>query len=150
MQKIIHHPIVDAILTFIIAYLLMFYYWILGDLLLIYLPELLGIDLWSIMGEDLYYTWYVYFSFIAIWICGLIIVSVFKGYRPILKAFSPKLKGNNIKSGLIGGLTLGLGLNLLIAFVAIVTGAIEIHFAGLGLGTLILMFISVLIQSGAE
>lgn len=150
MKKIIHHPIVDVILTFIIAYLLIYKTWILGDLLIIDLPEFLGIDLVSIMGEDLYYTWYVYFSFIAVWICGLIIILVFKGYRPLLRTFSPKLKGNNIKIGLTGGLSMGLGLNLIIAFVAIATGAIELHFVGLGLGTFVLLFISVLIQSSAE
>ena len=150
MKKIIHHPIVDAILTFIIAYILMFYCWIVGDFLIINIPEILGIDLLSIMGEDLYSTWYVYFSFIAIWICGLIIILVFKSYRPMLKAFSPKLKGNNIKAALIGGLILGFGLNLIIALVAIVTGAIKIHFAGLGIGAIVLLLISVFIQSGAE
>ena len=121
-----------------------------GDLLIIDFPEFLGIDLVSIMGEGLYYTWYVYFSFIAVWICGLIIILVFKGYRPLLKTFSPKLKGNNIKVGLTGGLSMGLGLNLIIAFVAIATGAIKIHYVGLGLGTFVLLFISVLIQSSAE
>ncbi len=150
MKKILHHPIVDAVLTFIIAYLLMFKTWDFADLLIIDLPEALGIDLVSIMGEDLYYTWYVYFSFISIWICGLTIIILFKNYRTILKSFSPKLKGNNIKTALVGGLALGFGLNLIIAFVAIVTGAIEIHFVGLGLGTFLLLLISVLIQSGAE
>lgn len=150
MKKIIHHPIVDVILTFIIAYLLMYKTWIIGDFLLINVPETLGIDLVSIMGEELYYTWYVYFSFIDTWICGLAIVLLIKDYRPILKSFSPKLKGNNIKVALIGGLALGVGLNLTIALVAIATGAIKIHFVGLGPGTFVLLLMSVLIQSSAE
>ena len=102
------------------------------------------------MGDDLYYTWFMYFSFIGIWICGLAIIVVFKGYRPILKSFSPKLKGNNLKAVLFGGLSLGFGLNMIIALVAIATGAIKIHYVGLGLGSIILLFISVMIQSGAE
>lgn len=150
MKKIIHHPIVDVILTFIIAYILMKYSWIVGDLLIVGLPMILGIDLVSIMGEDLYYTWYMYFVFISIWILGLIIFLVFKSYRPMLKVLSPKLKGNNVKAALIGGFALGAGFNLIIAFAAILSGAIKIHFVGLGLGTIILMLISVLIQSGAE
>lgn len=150
MKKIIQHPIVDVILTFIIAYLLMFYSWTVGDFLIINIPEFLGINFPSIMGEDLYYTWYVYFSFIAVWICGLAIIIVFKRYRPILKSFSPKLKGNNIKATLIGGLSLGFALNMIIALVALATGAIKIHFVGLGLGTFVLLLISVFIQSGAE
>lgn len=150
MKKIIQHLIVDVILTFIIAYLLMNKSWFLADLLILNLPEILGFDLPSIMGDDLWYTWYMYFSFIAIWIFGLAIILVFKGYRPILKSFSSKLKGNNIKAALIGGLTLGLGLNLLIALVAIATGAIKIHYVGLGLDSIVLLLISVMIQSGAE
>lgn len=150
LKKIITHPIVDVILTFLIAYLLMYKTESLGDFLIITIPDFLGLDIPSIMGMDLYYTWYVYIGFIAIWICGLIIISVFKGYRPIFKAFSTKLKGNNIKSALIGGLSLGFGLNLLIALVAIASGAVKIHFVGMGVGSFILLLISVLIQSGAE
>ena len=142
--------IADILLTFVIAYLLIDKTWSLGDFLTIDVPEWLGIDLVSIMGEGLYYTWYVYFSFIGVWICGLAVIFVFKGYRPILRSFSPKLKGNNIKAALIGGFTLGAGLNLIIALVAIATGAIKIHFSGLGLGTLLLLLISVLIQSSSE
>lgn len=150
MKKIVHHPIVDVVVTFVIAYFLMNYVFTIGDPLIMNIPEILGIDLPSIMGEDLYYTWFIYFSFIPIWICGLIIVSVFKGYRPILKSFSPKLKGNNIKVALVGGLALGFGLNLIIALVAVATGAIKIHFVGLGLGAFVILLIAVLIQSGAE
>lgn len=150
MKKLIQNPIVDVILTFIIAYLLIDKVWIIGDTLIIEVPRLLRIDLSSIMGEDLYYTWFIYFSFIGIWICGLIIISVFKGYRPILKAFSTKLKGNNIKSAIIGGLSLGFGLNILIALVAIATGAIKMHYIGLSIESFILLLIAVLVQSGAE
>ena len=150
MKKIITNPIVDSIITLIIAYLLMQRSWFVGDFITINLPNLLGIDLNSIMGDDLYYTWFMYFSFIGIWICGLAIIVVFKGYRPILKSFSPKLKGNNLKAGLVGGLSLGFGLNMIIALVAIATGAIKIHYVGLGLGSIVLLFISVMIQSGAE
>ena len=150
MEKLVQNPVVDVILTFIIAYILTDYCWIVGDLIIISLPEILGIDIPSIMGEDLYNTWFIYIGFISIWICGLIIISVFKGYRPILKAFSTKLKGNNIKTAIIGGLSLGLVLNLLIALVAIATGSIKLHYEGLGLGAFLLLLIAVLIQSGAE
>ena len=150
VKKIIHHPIVDVILTFVIAYLLIYKAWIIGEFLITEVPNIFGIDLVSIMGADLYDTWYIYFEFIGIWVCGIIIFSVFKSYRPLLRTLSTKLKGNNIKSALIGGLSLGFGMNLLIAFVAIVTGAVKIHYVGFGLGTFVLLFISVLIQSGAE
>lgn len=150
MKKIIYHPVVNVILTVIIAYLLIYKTWMIGDLLVIDLPEMLGIDFSSIMGYDLYYTWYTYINFIAIWVCGLIIVLIFKGYRPLLKSFSTKLKGNNIKSAVVGGLSLGFGLNLLIAVVAILSGAIQLHYVGLGFGAFILLFVAVLIQSGAE
>lgn len=150
MKKFIRNPIVDVIITFIIAYFIMEKSWMLGDLLIINIPEILGIDFPSIMGDDLYYTWYIYFSFISIWICILAISLVIKGYRPLLKALSPKLKGNNVKVALIGGLALGFGVNMIIALVAIASGAIKIHFVGLGFGSLVLLFVSVLIQSGAE
>lgn len=153
MKKIIQNPIVDVVLTFIIAYLLMNKAWIIGDFItvsIVNIPNIWGIDLYSIMGDDLYYTWFIYFSFIGIWICGLAIIVVFKGYRPILKSFSPKLKGNNINAALVGGLTLGFGLNMIIALVAIATGSVKLHYEGLGLGTFVLLMIAVLVQSGAE
>lgn len=150
MKKILKTPIVDVILTFIIAYLLIEKTLFWGDSLVIAIPKLLGLDLPSAMGEDLYYTWFIYFGFFIVWLCGLIIFSVFKGYRPILKVFSTKLKGNNIKTALIGGLSLGFGLNILVAFVAIATGALKIHYVGLGIGSFVLLLIAVLIQSGAE
>ena len=149
----IQNPIVDVVLTFIIAYLLMNKAWIIGDFItvsIVNIPNIWGIDLYSIMGDDLYYTWFMYFSFIGIWICGLAIIVVFKGYRPILKSFSPKLKGNNINAALVGGLTLGFGLNIIIALVAIATGSAKLHYEGLGLGTFVLLLIAVLVQSGAE
>lgn len=150
MKKIIQHPIVDTLVTFIIAYLLIEKTWIISDLLIIDIPYYLGIDIYSIMGADLYETWLMYSEFIGIWICGLIFILIFKNYRPMLKAFSIKLKGNNIKSALIGGLSLGFALNMLLAVVAIATGAIKIHYVGLGFGSFIFLFIAVLIQSGAE
>lgn len=150
MKKIINHPIVDVILTFLISYFLIEKTVYFGDFLTLNIPKLLGLDLVSLMGEDLFYTWYIYIGFIAVWICGLIIFSVFKSYRPILKAFTTKLKGNNIKMTLIGGLSLGFGLNILIALVALATGAIKIHYVGLGIGSFVLLLIAVLVQSGAE
>ena len=150
MKKILKHPVVDTIVTFIIAYILMYKTWIVGDFLIIILPDKLGIDLSSIMGEDLYYTWFTYIEFICIWICGLIIISAIRYYRPLLKAFSPKLKGNNLKSAIIGGVFLGFGLNMIVALAAIATGALQMHYVGLNFGVFVLLFISVMIQSGAE
>lgn len=150
MKKIITNPIVDSIITLIIAYLLMQRSWFVGDFITINLPNLLGIDLNSIMGDDLYYTWFMYFGFIGIWICGLILVSLVKSYRPMIKVFSPKLKGNNIKFSIIMGLALGSGLILFISILAIASRAIEIHFVGIGFGAFVLLLISVFVQSGAE
>lgn len=150
MKKIITNPIVDSIITLIIAYLLMQRSWFVGDFITINLPNLLGIDLNSIMGDDLYYTWFMYFGFIGIWICGLILVSLVKSYRPMIKVFSPKLKGNNIKFSIIMGLALGSGLNLFISILAIASRTIEIHFVGIGFGAFVLLLISVFVQSGAE
>lgn len=45
MRKIIQNPLVDVVLTFLIAYLLMYKSWFVGDFLLITLPNILGIDL---------------------------------------------------------------------------------------------------------
>lgn len=150
MKKIIRHPAVDAVLTLILAYVLVFHSWYLSDFLIFNIPGFLGIDLYSMMGEDLFITWYFYFIFISVWICGLVIIALFKGYRPMLKAFSPKLKGNNIKSALTLGLALGMGLNLLIALAAMAAGSIKIHYVGMGPGVFILLLTAVFIQSGAE
>lgn len=150
MKKIIQHPVVDIILTLGIAYLLIYKSWYVSWFLLITVPNFFGIDLSSIMGENLYNTWINYFEFIDIWIVGLAIMLVFKRYRPMLKVFSPKREGNNIKAILIGGLSLGVGLNMIIVLAAIASGAIKIHYVGLGVGEFILLFIAVLVQSGGE
>lgn len=150
MKKIIKHPVFDVVVTFVIAYILMEKTWILGSLLIILVPEILGIDLVGIMGADLYDTWLVYIEFISIWICGLIVIAAVRSYRPILRAFSGKRKGNNLKTALIGGLSLGFGLNLFVALVAIATGAVKLHYVGMGFGAFVLLLVAVLIQSGAE
>lgn len=149
LKKIVMHPVVDVILTFIIAYLLMEKSYLLDNLLLT-IPYLLGINLPSILGEDLYATWIVYFLFIDVWILGLIIISVLKNFRPILKAFSPKLKGNNIKSALIWGSFFGFGLNIIVVLVAIITGSVKIHYVGINLFSFLFLLVAVFIQCGAE
>ncbi|MBQ0041865.1 MAG: CPBP family intramembrane metalloprotease [Lachnospiraceae bacterium] len=150
MKKIIQHPAFDVVLTLVIGWLLIHESWYVSYFLLITLPNFWGIDLFTLMGEDLAVTWAAYFEFIDIWIVGLIIFALFKKYRPMFKVFSPKMKGNNIKATLLGGLSLGVGLNLILVLSAIGSGAIQIHYVGLGIWEFILLFTAVLVQSGAE
>ncbi len=89
-----------------------------------------------------------YFSFIGIWIV-LALLMLFPKNRPMLKALLPNSRGNNLKGVLIG-ILLGFSMN---AFCVVMS----IFFKDIGISLwyaeplkLILLFLAVFIQSGAE
>ena len=90
-----------------------------------------------------------YSPFVGIWILALIYFACFKRTRPLFKAISCKVKGNNVKLLLLG-LVVGLGLNLLCAFAAVLNGDIALRFDSVRVGALLIVFVFVFIQSAAE
>ena len=91
----------------------------------------------------------IYLGFTGIWIVALIILSVFRGNRPILKALGTKTRGNTPKMFAVG-LAIGLGMNLFCGMVAMLNGDISISFVGFQPLPMLFLFVAVLIQSAAE
>jgi len=102
-----------------------------------------------------------YFDFISIWIGLFLIVILFKGNRPMLKAAkyeSPRIRaagiggnraGNNFRGFLIG-LALGFGCNGFCILMSVLMGDISLSYSGFKLVPFLLFFVCVFIQSAAE
>ena len=100
-------------------------------------------------ATDPWITSTLYTAFLGIWIVVLFFLVVNPGNRPMLKALSTKTKGNTLKMFAVG-LGIGLGMNLLDAFIAIVHGDISLTFHSFRPVSFLLVFVAVLIQSAAE
>ena len=90
-----------------------------------------------------------YIAFIGIWIVSIIYILLTKKNRPILKALGPWPKGNSLR-GLGTGLLIGFTMNLMCAVVAMANKDITLYFSSFDIKNLLLVFIVVFIQSGAE
>lgn len=101
------------------------------------------------LTDDLALTAIEYINFIGIWIVAFLSVGLFKSNRPILKAFGTKAKGNNLW-GMLIGLVIGGGMNLICAFSAMGNKDISVRFNRFDIISVIILFICVMIQSGAE
>lgn len=99
--------------------------------------------------EGLTNTYSLYLPFIGIWIALPLWMLITKSNRPIFKALGTKTKGNTALMFLIG-LLVGGGLNALCALTALLHKDIFIYYDSFQPLTLILIFITVLIQSSAE
>ena len=108
----------------------------------------------------------LYFNFISIWIVLFLIILIFKGNRPMLRAVkycSPRVQkdaggingrkknraGNNIR-GLLIGLALGFACNGSCVLLSVLLGDIHLEFNGFKVLPFIAFLICVFIQSAAE
>lgn len=91
-----------------------------------------------------------YLLFIGLWITFFAFCLIFKPFRKMFKRLWIKEPGNNVKTALSVGLVCGLGLNLLIAFVAMLNGDISLSFLGFNPLMIIYFILVITIQSGAE
>ena len=89
-----------------------------------------------------------YFSFIKVWII-LIPIFLIRYNRPMLSQLALTKGGNTILGAFIGFL-LGFGINGACIFFAVLMGDIKLKFSGLDPLLLLLFFVVILIQSGAE
>ena len=100
-------------------------------------------------ATDVWTTAVFYLDFVGIWIVMLLAIALIPRNRPILKALTTKTRGNTPKMFAVG-LGIGLGLNLLCAFIAMLNGDIYITFDSVRPISLLFVFVTVLIQSAAE
>lgn len=89
------------------------------------------------------------FGFLGYWIIAFIYLFLVKSDQPILRAFGREPRGNTVKMAL-WGLLIGLGLNALCVGVAVFHGDIQLSFSSFPVLKLLLVFLSVLAQSGGE
>ena len=90
-----------------------------------------------------------YLNFLGVWLVMLLFLAVTHRNRPILKGLTPKTKGNTLKLFAVG-LGVGFGTNLLCAFIAMLHGDIHIGFVSFQPISFLIVFATVLVQSGAE
>ena len=89
------------------------------------------------------------FGFLGYWIIAFIYLSLVKSDKPILRAFGREPRGNTVKMAL-WGLPVGLGLNALCVGIAVFHGDIQLSFSSFPVLKLLLVFLSVFVQSGGE
>ena len=94
-------------------------------------------------------TFILYFQMIGVTITILAYLLIFKHRRPILKAITPKAKGNTVPYLLIG-LAVGVGTNLLCSLVAMINKDIHVSFSQFNIFSFLLLLLAVFIQSSAE
>ena len=90
-----------------------------------------------------------YLNFLGVWLVMLLFLAVTPRNRPILKTLTPKTRGNTPKLFAVG-LGVGFGTNLLCALIAMLHGDIHITFVSFQPIPILIVFATVLIQSGAE
>ena len=90
-----------------------------------------------------------YSPFWFVWLVVLPFLALTPRNRPILKTLTTKIRGNTLKMFAMG-LLIGLGLNLLCAVIAILHGDIRIAFVSFQPIGFLIVFVGMLIQSGAE
>ena len=131
----------------IFPFLVAFFFMEIGGLLG-YIPFLIFAGTDPLKYTGITATLALYLPFIGIWTVALLWFLT-KTNRPIFKAIGTKVKGNTLKMFLIG-LLVGGGLNGLCAFGAWLHKDIFLYYDSFKPGWLLLIFISVLIQSSAE
>lgn len=90
-----------------------------------------------------------YVRFMGIWLLVMLLIILIPRNRPILKALTTKTRGNTPKMFAVG-LGVGLGTNLLCAVIAMLHGDIRITFVSFQPISFLLVFVTIMIQSGAE
>ena len=90
-----------------------------------------------------------YVGFQGIWVLVMLVIVLIPCNRPILKSLTQKTRGNTLRMFAVG-LLIGLGANLLCAFIAMLHGDIRISFVSFQPVSLLIVFLTILIQSGAE
>ncbi len=91
----------------------------------------------------------MYFSFIGIWVMTLLWMLIRQKERPLYRFLRLNKKGNRIPWMLVGLMT-GFAANALCILGAAALGSVELEYASPEYPWILLLFLAVLIQSGAE
>ena len=118
-----------------------FIYQALGSLGNAIMPGFTSAPAWQILS--------LYLAFIGIWIVGVGLLAIKPTGRIINKSLWKGLKGNTVKM-LVVGLALGLAMNLVCAFVAMLNGDIALRYDSFKPISFLIIFVFVFVQSAAE
>lgn len=143
MKKNTGKRFLQACVALIVSYLLLN----IGSLILCLI---LGVPLTPSSSDTLFEFAGEYFMFFGGWIAIIGFCLIRKSYRPMLSKLGKGGAGNNLKTALLIGLPCGIGLNLLVALVAILHGDIKLSFATFNPLYILLFIFVIMIQSGAE
>lgn len=123
--------------------------------LLILIGQVIGVlPFYFIFGDPIDYdglisTFSMYLPFLGIWFVVLLYLLITRRNRPILKALGTGVKGNTLLM-FVYGLLIGGGLNGLCAFIAWLHKDIHLYYDSFRPIPLLLIWVTVLIQSSAE
>lgn len=99
-------------------------------------------------SSDVWYTALVYLEFLGVWVM-FFLNALLKKNRPLFKAYGTGLSGNRIPE-LVIGILVGFGMNGVLILMAMMHGDIHLYFDRFNIGAVLLLFVSVFIQSAAE
>ncbi len=129
----------------IMSFLLFFMMFILGSAIAL----VIGMGIKSLGSEEFVSVIGDNFGFLGYWIIALIYLLIVKSDKPILRAFGRKPRGNTVKMAL-WGLLIGLVFNSLCAGAAILHGDIQLTFSSFPVIKMLIVFVSVFVQSAGE
>ncbi|MBQ4505860.1 MAG: CPBP family intramembrane metalloprotease [Firmicutes bacterium] len=112
-------------------------------------PEVTGL-VYKLCGDDDVAAFMMqYLDFVGIWVAMFLYILFSKANRPMIKALGYDRKGNTPK-GFLLGLLFGFGCNGICVLLSWIMGDIKLSFVGFDPKLLLLFFIAITIQSGAE
>ncbi|MCI6274635.1 MAG: CPBP family intramembrane metalloprotease [Coriobacteriaceae bacterium] len=109
----------------------------------------LGITGQSASAASALYSACPYLMFVGIWIVALVYLRFSRRSRPVLRAVGTFTRGNTA-GNLALGLLVGLVLNGVCALIAVATGSVSLSLVGVNVGGLVLLAVTVFVQSSAE
>ena len=104
---------------------------------------------WAGSSSAAVYTLCMYLATIGTWIVVVALCLIVPSRRGSLKRLSPRWPGNRPLI-VLAGLLLGLVMNMIVAGLAMASGSIRLTFARFEPLWAVLLFLAVLVQSGAE
>ena len=138
-----------TIVVCIVAYLMILVGQVIGAMIYVVLGRLGDTITPGFSSSAVWQTLFSYVLFVGIWMLALGCLAVSRSGRTIIKSLWSGLKGNTVKMLLVG-LAIGLGMNLVCAFIAILNGDIALYYDSFKPGSFVIIFVFVFIQSAAE
>ena len=152
IKKTVCRPSGEITDFLIIAFLLSFLVFLLGDFIAILgyrLFDISGLLVRIIQDEDIVEFFQMYLDFWGVWAAFFLVISVFKNNRPMWKCLSFRRRGNSAPA-ILAGILLGFGTNGFCILMSFLLGDIKLSFNSFDPLLFFSFLLVVLIQSGGE